>query len=258
MTISVVLATYNEEQNLATCLDAVKDWADEIVVVDGESTDKTKEVALRYTKKVITTNNKPMFHINKQMAITAATSDWILQLDADEIVSEELKKEITTIINNQTDTGLKINGYWMPRKNFFLGRFLTKGGQYPDYTLRLYRKNKGKLPCKSVHEQAMVEGETGYLKKDLLHYADKTFAHYLKRWSQTYTEREADDIEKNNPGFSIFQIVNYCFIKPKVTFFMLFFRHRGYVDGFSGFVFALFSGLRFMVAYVKYWERKQK
>ena len=128
-TLSVVLAVFNEEKNLAACLESFKDIADEIVIVDGTSTDKTVEIAKKFGARVKVTTNKPNFHINKQMAIDMAKSDWILQMDADEHVSEEMKKEIRDILENDSK---EYNGYWMPRKNWFLGRFLLKGGQYPD------------------------------------------------------------------------------------------------------------------------------
>ena len=160
-TLSVVLATYNEEENLSDCLSSVKDIADEIVVVDGKSKDNTVSVAKTYNAKVVVTDNHPIFHINKQKAIDLATKDWILQLDADERLTPELTKEIQSILSDQSST---TNGYWIPRKNWFLGRCLMKGGQYPDYTLRLYRRGMGRLPQKSVHEQAIVEGKVEYLK----------------------------------------------------------------------------------------------
>src|SRR5258706_8638067 len=108
--LSVVLATFNEEKNLGSCLESVRDIADEIVIVDGTSSDKTVEIAKKYGAIVKETTNKKNFHINKQMAIDLATKDWIFQLDADEHPSEELKKEITDVINNSQST---FNGYWM-------------------------------------------------------------------------------------------------------------------------------------------------
>src|SRR5581483_9317713 len=124
VTVSVVLATFNEEKNLPDCLESVKNFADEIIVVDGTSTDKTVEIAKNYKAKVLVTTNPPIFHINKQKAIDMATKDWILQLDADERVTPALAKEIEQIINGDEEK----NGYWIPRKNWFLGRFLMKGG----------------------------------------------------------------------------------------------------------------------------------
>ena len=156
-------------------------FASEIVVVDGSSTDQTVIIAKKHGAKILVTDNPPMFHINKQRAIDRCQGDWILQLDADEVVSEQLSNEIQSTINpvpeqaryrasnQQLTINNKVNGYWIPRKNYFLGRWLSKGGQYPDHTLRLYRRGKGRLPCKSVHEQAQVIGNVKYLTNPLLH-----------------------------------------------------------------------------------------
>lgn len=247
--ISVVLAVYNEEKNLRSCLKSAKDLAWEIVIVDGGSTDKTLEIAKEFGAKIIQTNNPQNFHINKNKAIEAAKGDWILQLDADEVISDKLAQEIKEITSLKTD----INGYWIPRSNFFLGRFLKKGGQYPDYTLRLYRRGKGKLPAKDVHEQATVEGEVGFLKNDLLHLRDKSFSEYMIRFNR-YTDLFSKQLEQAKLKITIFSFVDYILLKPLLWFLKAYFRHRGYVDGFPGFVFALFSSLRFPVAYLKYWN----
>lgn len=248
VTLSVVLATYNEEKNLPDCLESVKNLADEIVVVDGSSTDKTVEIAKKYGAKVKITDNPSIFHINKQKAIDMATSDWILQLDADERVTSELQEEIKSSI---ADSKSSINGYWIPRKNFFLGRFLTKGGQYPDYTLRLYRKDKGRLPQKSVHEQAIVEGKIGYLKNPLIHIADPTFSRYLMRFSR-YTNLLAEELKEKKIGRNPIRGIKYLFILPVWWFLLTYIRHKGFMDSWQGFVFSFFSALRFPVAYKKY------
>jgi|SRR3989344_2784836 len=247
--ISVVLAVYNEEKNLSECLNSVKDLADEIVIVDGGSKDKTLEVAKKFNARIIKTGNPQNFHINKNIAIDAASKDWILQLDADEIVPKELVKEIKEACS-QTDK----NGYWIPRKNLFLGRFLTKGGQYPDYTLRLYRKGKGRLPGKDVHEQAIVEGRVGYLKHEFLHLKDKFFSIYLQRFNR-YTDLLATQLYDSGFTINLTSFTNYILIKPFFWFFKSYLRHRGYIDGFPGFIFALFSSFRFPVAYFKVWEK---
>lgn len=250
-TISVVLATYNEEKNLPDCFESVKDFADEIIVVDGQSKDKTVEVAKKYGAKVMITTNKPIFHINKQMAIDMATCDWVLQLDADERVTKDLKEEILKVIRSKSS----INGYWIPRKNWFLGRFLTKGGQYPDYTLRLYRRGKGKLPQLSVHEQADVEGEVGYLKNPLIHIADPSFSRYIKRWGR-YTDLIAKEIKDKNIGYNPIIALKYILILPVWWFLLTYIRHKGFVDLWQGFLFSFFSSLRFPVGYLKYLKKK--
>jgi glycosyltransferase involved in cell wall biosynthesis len=247
--LSVVLATFNEENNLAACLDSVRDLADEIIIVDGSSTDKTVEIAKKYGAKVVVTKNLPNFHINKQKAIGLATKDWILQLDADERVTRELAKEIKEKIENS------VNGYWMPRKNLFLGRFLMKGGQYPDYTLRLYRKGKGHLPQVHVHEQAEVIGRVDYLKNALLHYPYKNFAQYVVKWNK-YNDLLAgqikDKLKAKNFFVKILYAVGYLIVKPGHWFLTTYIRHKGFMDLWPGFVFSFFSALRFPVSYIKY------
>ena len=249
--LSVALATFNEESNIASCLDSVRELASEIVVVDGSSKDKTVEIAKKYGAKVKVTDNPPIFHINKQKALNMATGDWILQLDADEHVSGELADEIKKVV----DGGSEYNGYWIPRKNYFLGRFLTKGGQYPDYTIRLYKKGKGRLPQKDVHEQAEVEGKVGYLKNPLLHYPYKNFSFYIEKWNRyniLIATQIKKDMERKNKFERFIFGIGYLIIKPTHWFLTTYIRHKGFVDLWQGFVFSLFSALRFPVAYIKY------
>ena len=249
-TISIAIATFNEESNIKRCLDAVTGWVDEIVIADEESTDNTVIIANRYPKvKIISTPHEPMFHLTKQKAIDACKSDWILQLDADEVVTPKLKNEIIEIIKLNT----KFSGFWINRKNFFLGRFLTKGGVYPDPTIRLYRAKKGHLPCQNVHEQAVVDGEVSHLRSDLLHYADPTFTRYLMR-NDRYTSLIATELYNHQTKINFLNFINYFLFKPISWFLLAYFRHRGYVDGFPGFVFAWYSSLRFPIAYIKLQE----
>lgn len=247
MKLSVALAVFNEEHVLPRCLQSISDFADEIVVVDGGSTDNTREIAKEYNARMYHFDNPVIFHINKQRAIDRCKGQWILQLDADEVVSESLKKEIQQTISQKND----IHGYYIPRKNYFLGRFLTKGGQYPDYTMRLYRRGKGRFPCKSVHEQAEIEGAVGYLKNPLLHYADEHFDRYLLRFNR-YTDLLRDELRDKNTPKNIQQFITYVVIKPIGWFLLTFVRHKGFIDGWQGFIFSFFSSMRFAVAYWKY------
>lgn len=250
MKLSLCVAVYNEEKNLHYPLNSVIDMVDEVIIVDGGSTDKTVEIAKSYGPKVkiIKSDNPIMFHKNKQKAIEAAKGEWILQLDADEELSQESKEEIIKLINGQNENV----AYWIPRKNWFLTGFLMKGGQYPDHTIRLYKNGLAKFPCKDVHENVEVDGKVGFMENPLLHYADPDFSRYLMRWDRYTTaevERMSKDVRLN--------FFNYFFWKPKVTFFMMYFRHKGFMDGFPGFVFALFSALRFMVIYIKWRVRSR-
>src|SRR3989338_7607262 len=317
MKLSLCVATFNEESNIHYTLDSAYDFVDEVIIVDGGSTDKTVEKAKSYGPKVkiFVESNPAMFHINKQKAIERAKGEWILQLDADESLSPGLKEEIRQLVKNsefrvqnseskkqekkildsQFNSEFSIHNskfvaFWISRKNWFLTRFLMKGGQYPDYTIRLYRNGTVRFPCKDVHEsvelilnikdsfdksqdkqisklqikdQKEINNETmeqsnnetiGYLKNPILHYADPTFSRYLQRWDR-YTTLEANQLVKlqttNYKLQSVFMFLDYFIIKPKLTFFSMYFRHKGFMDGFPGFVFALFSSIRFWVIYIK-------
>lgn len=254
-TISVALAVYNEEENITKCLESVSGWVNEIIVVDGSSTDNTQGIVRSFPNThIIETDNKPMFHINKQMAIEHCHSDWILQLDADEVVSPELRKEIISILGKDIKT-VPENGYWINRKNYFLSDFLMKGGVYPDSTIRLYKNGYAKLPCVSVHEQAEVQGKVGKLSSDLLHFADISFSRYLLR-NNRYTSIIAQELSEQKVKISFISFIRYFLILPVWWFLKTYFRHLGFKDGFPGFVFSWYSSLRFPIAYIKYFELK--
>ena len=280
--ISVCLATFNEEGNLGPCLDSVKGLAEEIVIVDGTSTDRTREIAQEFGAKIIVTNNPPIFHINKQKALEACRGDWILQLDADERVTPKLVVEIQNIVemtNKQIEgyqqslpdrklflrhqdllakrdgqigisTG-EFAGFFIPRSNYFLGKYLRFGGVYPDGVIRLIKNGKAFFPCKSVHEQIAVQGRVGWLQNSLYHFADTTFKKYLYRNNKyinlIINELKDKRVRKNWPQF-----LNYCLIKPIWWFFMTQIRHKGILDGVRGIVFSFFSALRFPRAYWRY------
>lgn len=253
--ISVAMATFNEEKNIGESIKSVRQFADEIVVVDGSSIDKTVKIARRLGAKVIKTTNKPMFHINKNMAIDACQGEWILVLDADERVTSELGEEMKEIATKKWNEN-EPAGYWLKRKNYFLNRFLEKGGQYPDPVIRFFKKSKGRHPEVSVHEQIKIDGKLGWLKNDLIHLASPTFVRYLTRENR-YSTLEAQGMAKKRIKINLSNSIKYLLIKPLTTFFSLFIRHKGYQDGFPGFVFALFSGIHHFLSYVKYWEMKK-
>lgn len=244
-TLSVAIAAYNEEEHIGRCLASVAGWVGEIVLVDGGSKDKTVAIAKTFGAKVIATTNPPIFHINKQKALDGCSGEWILQLDADEVVSPELCDEILAILSPQ------FNGYYLPRKNFFCGHWLRKGGQYPDYVIRLVRNGKASFPCKSVHEQIAVEGSVGYLQSPLLHYSYDTIAEYWRK-ANTYINLEVEELKKKKIAVTPITWFIYNTVKPIITFLLIFFRHKGFVDGYWGFLFALFSALHYPLAYMRY------
>jgi len=253
MKLSLTIPTYNEEKNIHIPLDSAYDMVDEVVIIDGGSTDGTVKKAEAYGPKVKVhhVDNPPNFLTNKQRAIEQARGEWILQLDADEAITPELKSEIEQVVRRQTSDVKSLDGYWMPRKNFFLGRFLMKGGVYPDRVLRLYKKAKAHFKLKDIHENVVIEGTVGETKYALEHHADPDFERYIMRWNR-YTTFDANQALEKKQNLSFF---NYFFIKPISTFFMIYFRHKGFMDGFPGFVWALFSSIRFKVIYIKWWQK---
>ncbi len=252
--LSVALAVYNEEDNLGKCLETIKSIAGEIVIVDGQSTDKTVEIAAKFGAKVVVEENRPNFHINKQHAIDACQGDWILQLDADERVSTMLQGEIKTIVTS--DPAGMADAYYLKHRNYYLGRWMNKGGMYPDPVIRLFKKGKAHLPQASVHELMTVDGTTKWLQNDLLHIADPNFSRYLLR-SNRYTTLQAQEwLKTGTIGTAWGSIILYIILKPLVRFLEIYIRHKGFMDGFPGFVFAWYSGLHIASSYVKYWEKK--
>lgn len=279
MAVSVVLATFNESKNLEACLSSVKDITDDIVVVDGSSTDNTVDIAKKFGARVIVTDNPPIFHINKQKAIDLARHEWILQLDADERVSPELGQEIIKLTKMDDDEIEKYQeslpkrnlflrhqnllekrdgnigtshgnyaAFFLPRLNYFLGHYMRYGGVYPDGVIRLIRKGKAYLPCKSVHEQMAVDGKVGWLEHDLYHVDSPTFKRYLQR-NNRYTDLLAAELkeQKRTPLTPVKQLV----LLPSWWFGLTYVRHKGFKDGWPGFVFSLFSSLRFPISYIK-------
>jgi len=285
--LSVALATYNEEENIGDCLDSIKNIADEIVVVDGFSNDKTVEIAKSFGAKVIVRKNPKIFHINKQKALDLSTGNWILQLDADERVSSKLAKEIMRVIEMKDedideyqkklkDRKLflrhqklleerdgkygkdddKYAGFFIPRRNYFLGKYLKYGGVYPDGVIRLIKKGKARFPCKSVHEQIVIDGKVGWLQNSLYHMDSPTFKRYLERNSR-YIKLIADDLKKQRTSKNAIQFINYMLVKPVYWFFLTQIGHKGILDGWQGIVFSFFSALRFPRAYWRYISNKK-
>ncbi len=242
--LTVALAVYNEEKNIERCLSSIKHISDEIVIVDGGSTDQTVALAKKFGATIIRTDNLKMFHTNKQKALDASHGEWILQLDADEVVGQNLSQEILGKIHDKNS----FDGYYIPRKNYFLGHWMRKGGQYPDAVIRLFRNGKGSFPQKSVHEQITIQGTIGTLSNALDHYSYESIQQYWKK-SQTYIQLTAEELtaKKNRGSVSVF--FHYVLIKPLWIFFLLFIRHKGFVDGWYGFLFALFSALHYPKAY---------
>ncbi|MBM2841009.1 MAG: glycosyl transferase family 2, partial [Bacteroidetes bacterium] len=177
-TLSVVTITLNEERNIAECLASVH-WADELIVVDSGSTDRTMELARQYTSKVLSVEWKG-YGATKNYALDQAAGDWVLWLDADERVTPPLADEIKQVIAGNGEA----SGYSVARRAYFLGRWIKHCGWYPSRVTRLFRRAQGRFSENRVHEQLIVQGSVGALQNDLMHYTDPDLQHYFAKFNR--------------------------------------------------------------------------
>ncbi len=246
-TLSVIVITKNEEKNIRQCLESIR-WADEIIVVDAGSTDSTVELVKAYTNKIYV---KPWdgFGPAKNFALSVATSDWILWLDADERVTLELAQEVKqTIHSNHSQTA-----YTIPRKAFFLGRWIKHCGWYPGRVVRLFHRQNGKFTEEKVHEQLIIEGTIGNLQSDLLHYTDPNLMHYFDKFNR-YTSLAADELAHQHTGFHFAQLI----FGPFWIFVKMYIIRLGFLDGIQGFILCVLSSCYVFTKYAKLWERQHQ
>jgi glycosyltransferase involved in cell wall biosynthesis len=223
--ISAVIITFNEEENIQDAIRSVS-WADEVVVVDCGSADRTVEIAKTAGAKTYKKEWKG-YIAQKNWANGKAVKEWILSLDADERVTPELKMEILHIM----ETGTEMDGYYIPRRARFLGRYIRHCHWYPDYQLRLFRKNKSVWTGGLVHERVEVEGKIGRLNNDLIHFTYKDIADQTEKLNR-YSSLWALDAFKAGRKTGILNII----MSPAATFMNIYFFRLGILDGFPGFV----------------------
>ena len=242
-TLSVILITYNEEKNIAACLESVR-WADEIVLVDSGSEDQTAAIAQRFGVKVFQ-KNFAGYGSQKQYALEQATGDWVLSLDADERITPELQAEILEKIA-QSD---KVVGYEITRKNFIFGKWLKHAGLFPDYHLRLFRRHAGRFTPSLIHEGIEVEGKVQRCQNPILHFTYPTIASYIKRMNR-YTEI----IARQGCSFRF----SHLFFSPLSKFFRLYLVRRGFRDGLRGFIYCILAAFYNFAKDAKIWEQKNR
>ncbi len=241
-TLSAIVITYNEEENIAECLESVK-WADEIIVLDSASEDKTVEISKKFTQN-ITDTGKISYAQKRNRGIDIAKGDWILWIDADERVSAELKKEIIEIINSGNN---EADAYLINRKSFFINKFIRHSGWYPDYTLRLFKRSaKIRFNEAKVHEKIIYEGKRARLNAVILHYTDKNFEHYLNKLNN-YSGLSAAELFENKKKASLVDII----FRPVFTFFKMYFLRLGILDGYMGLVLCTLSSFHVFTKYSK-------
>jgi glycosyltransferase involved in cell wall biosynthesis len=244
--LSVTLITYNEEANVEDALESVR-WADEIVVLDSFSTDRTVEICKKYTDKVLSGEFVGYGKL-RNIAIDAASSPWILSLDADERITEPLKEEILS----ELERGPSADGYYIPRKSHFLGYWVRHCGWYPDYrSMQLFRKEKGRYTevLNDDHLELVPGSPRGYLRSPILHYTYRNLDQFLAKMER-YTTLKAQQMIRDGKTFHVHQLVTH----PVFTFLKMYLFRQGFRDGHIGLMLSILYTYYTFVKYAKLWE----
>lgn len=271
VTLSVVIITYNEEANIGRTLQSVQplvvDGKGEIIIVDSGSTDRTVEIAKSYGAKVFIEEWKG-YAAQKNSAIDKASGDWILSLDADEALDDELQAEFTGVergnsipwcltLQDATQASKSMGltaGFLIQRKNLFLGRWMKHGGYWPDPKLRLFRRDSGRFEDRLVHEDVKLDGPAGRISGALLHHSYPTLSDYIDHMNR-YSSLGAEMVAaKGRPRFSLANIV----LRPLATFVYNYFFRLGFLDGREGLLLHLYHAVYVSWKYAKAWELGRK
>lgn len=241
--ISVVVLTKNEEKRITACLESVK-WADEIIIVDDESTDKTLDIVRKYTDRIFI-RKMEVEGTHRNWAYAQAKNTWVLSLDADELATPELKIEIEAALKNNPQE----NGFTVPRRNFIGNYWVKSGGWYPSSQLKFFRKDKFRYEEVAVHPRAFMDDPCGHFKSDIIHYSYRDIEDFLNKLNNQ-TTREADKWYKQGKPMRLGRFI----WRTVDRFFRSYLGKKGYKDGFMGFVIAYFAALYQFVSYLKYRE----
>lgn len=243
ISLSVVVLTKNEESRIAGCLDSVK-WADEIIIVDDESADRTVEIARGYTDKIFI-KKMDIEGRHRNWAYRLAQNSWVLSLDADERVTQDLRREIEDIISRET----VCNGFTIPRRNFIGGYWIKYGGWYPSPQLKLFKKDKFRYEEATVHPRAFMDDPCGHLKNDLMHYSYKNLEDFLNKLNNQTTREAEKWFEHKKP----MRLGRFLW-RAADRFIRTYIGRKGYRDGFLGFIVAFNASLYQFISYLKYQE----
>ena len=246
--ITVVVITKNEEDNIAECLKSAE-WASETIVVDDESTDRTREIAGKYTDKIFTRKMENEGR-HRNWAYEQAANSWVLSLDADERITEDLANEVKNLVSGTPE----FKAYAIPRRNYIGDHWLKYGGEYPAPQTRLFLKEEFKYEEADVHPRALMEGDTGFLKGDIIHYSHKDLTDYLRSLNN-HTTLEARKWylsgRKVSFGKALWRSLDRCWYRRLL-------RKKAYKDGIYGLAVAFFSGFYQIASYLKYREMIEK
>lgn len=247
MGVSAYVITFNEEDNIRDCLESIT-WADEIVVVDSFSTDKTVQICRAYTDRVFQ-REWPGFLDQKNFALEHTTNTWVLNIDADERVSPALRDEIIEELKRDD----AVDGYYIPRHTYYLGRWINHGGWYPNYQLRLFRRDKGRWAGEQLHEKVAVKGKTKTLRNDLLHFAYRSLSDQLKTIDQ-FSRASAEIMGEKGIRGTPFHLL----VRPPIKFLETYIYKQGFRDGIPGLINAIAFSFYVFMKYAKVWEGRLK
>lgn len=254
--ISIIILAKNEEKRIKECIESVSGWAEEIMVVDDESQDKTREIAESLGAKVAA-KKMEIEGSHRNWAYSRGSSEWILSLDADERVTDALRDEIIEKLSSNP----AFNAFTIPRRNFIGEYWIRWGGQYPAPQLKLFRKDAFKWEEVEVHPRAFLEGECGHLKGDLVHYTYRDWGDFLRKLDKqtTLEARKWRTLSFENPKKARYKMnIPHALWRTLDRFVRTFVMKKGFRDGFTGFMVAYFASLYQIMSYVKYRELEKK
>jgi glycosyltransferase involved in cell wall biosynthesis len=243
-TVSAIVVCFNEEENIGSCLESLR-WCDEIVVVDSFSTDGTVAVCRQFTDRVLQ-RAWAGYRDQKAFAHSQTTKDWVLLVDADERVTAELRDEIVQALKR--DEGCYA-GYAIPRLVYYLRRWWRRGGWYPDYDVRLFRREHATWGGQDPHEKIRVDGRVRRLKHPLHHFTYRDMADHLGRINR-FTSIAAQELRREGRHARVYD----AFLRPAARFFSFYILKRGFMEGFAGFYVAVTAAMYVFLKYAKLWE----
>lgn len=248
--LSVVILAKNEESRIKGCMESVLGWADEVIVVDDESVDKTKELAEELGAKVLV-RRMDIEGRHRNWAYLKAKNEWVLSLDADERLTNELKEEIARVLSSKP----AINAFTVPRRNFIGDYWIRWGGQYPAAQIKLFRRDKFKWEEVEVHPRAFLDGDCGHLTKDLIHYTYRDWTDFLRKLNNqtTFEAKKWYKVFHDNPKKARYKMnIPHALWRTLDRFIRTYFVKQGWRDGFIGFMVAYFASFYQIASYAKY------
>lgn len=243
-TVSAIVVCFNEEERIEDCLKSLR-WCDEIVVVDSFSTDRTPEICRRYTERFFQ-RAWAGYRDQKAYAHSLATKDWVLLVDSDERVTAELEQEIVGALTQKNDA---CAGYAVPRLVYYLGRWWRRGGWYPDYDVRLFRRDRATWGGSDPHEKIIVDGRVRRLENPLQHFSYRNIEDHFQRINR-FTSISSRELQKEGGRWRL----SDALLRPALRFFRFYVIKRGFMEGFAGFYVALSAAVYVFLKYAKLWE----